>query len=94
MKLGETLRSLRESKNLSLRDVEQIVGISNAYLCQLENGKIAKPSVHFLHKLAKAYDASFEELMLAAQYIETATIMVKCEVCGHYQRVTALKETV
>lgn len=86
--LGKFLRETRTSKNLTLRDVEAACGISNAYLSQLENGKISKPSPHFLKKLAELYDANFEEFMQLASYIDTATVMVKCEVCGHYQKVT------
>lgn len=66
--LGSGLREARELKNLSLRAVEQAAGISNAYLSQLENNKIRKPSPFFLHKLSKLYDISYEKLMAAAGY--------------------------
>jgi transcriptional regulator with XRE-family HTH domain len=89
MTFGETMRAARQARNLSTREVEQACGISNAYLSQMENDKIKKPSPHFLKKLAKLYDANFEEFMQAASYIETAVVMVKCEVCGHYQRITS-----
>ena len=68
--LGSGLREARELKNLSLRAVEQAVGISNAYLSQLENNKVRKPSPFFLHKLSKLYDISYEKLMAAAGYAE------------------------
>ena len=44
--LGTLLGDLRKAKRLSLREVEEATGrsVSNAYLSQLENGKIAKPS--------------------------------------------------
>lgn len=66
---GEGLRMARELHNLSLREVEEATGISNAYLSQLENDKIKKPSPHFLHKLAALYDIGYELLMEAAGYI-------------------------
>jgi HTH-type transcriptional regulator, competence development regulator len=69
MPFGEGLRTARELRNLSLRDVEDATGISNAYLSQLENGKIKKPSPHFLHKLAAVYDIGYELLMEAAGYV-------------------------
>ena len=56
-------------RKLSLRDVEQATGISNAYLSQLENDKISKPSPHFLHKLSKLYAVDYEMLMEAAGYV-------------------------
>lgn len=69
MTLGPYLKSIRESRRQTLRDVEQASGVSNAYLSQLETGKIAKPSPHFLLKLAKAYDVPHECLMEKAGYL-------------------------
>jgi len=45
-------------------------GISNAYLSQLENNKVKKPSPHFLHKLASLYDVPYDLLMEYAGYIK------------------------
>jgi len=67
--LGPYLRSLRESQRLKLREVEEASGVSNAYLSQLETGKISRPSPHILHKLASAYNAPYEILMEKAGYI-------------------------
>ena len=68
--LGSGLRSAREARNLSLRQVEEATGISNAYLSQLENDKVKKPSPHFLHKLAALYDVPYDLLMEYAGYIK------------------------
>lgn len=70
--LGLGLKSAREARNLSLRQVEEATGISNAYLSQLENDKVKKPSPHFLHKLAALYDVPYELLMEYAGYIKRA----------------------
>jgi HTH-type transcriptional regulator, competence development regulator len=67
--LGEGLRTARGLRKLSLRQVEEATGISNAYLSQLENDKIKKPSPHFLHKLAALYDIGYDLLMETAGYI-------------------------
>ncbi|MDX2186716.1 MAG: helix-turn-helix transcriptional regulator [Opitutaceae bacterium] len=69
--LGAYLKSLRTGLELSLRQVEEISDnqVSNAYLSQLENGKIAKPSPHILHSLASAYNVPYERLMERAGYI-------------------------
>jgi transcriptional regulator with XRE-family HTH domain len=67
--LGEFLRTIRVSIPLSLREAEEASGVSNAYLSQLEQGKISKPSPHFLHKLAAAYGVSYDALMERAGYI-------------------------
>ena len=67
--LGEGLKIAREMRKLSLREVEEATGISNAYLSQLENDKVKKPSPHFLHKLSTLYSIDYELLMEAAGYV-------------------------
>jgi transcriptional regulator with XRE-family HTH domain len=69
--LGALLGDLRTAKGLSLRDVEEATGkdVSNAYLSQLENGKIKKPSPNVLHCLAEVYAVPYEALMEKAGYL-------------------------
>lgn len=66
--LGEFLKAARESEKVTLRFVEQQTGISNAYLSQLENGKIRQPSPIVLHKLCALYDVSYGKAMNLAGY--------------------------
>lgn len=66
---SEYLRVLRISRKMSLRDVESSCGVSNAYLSQVEQGKVNKPSPQTLHKLADAYGVAYDELMAKAGYI-------------------------
>lgn len=68
---SKILKELRSSKGLSLRKVEKKIGISNAYLSQLENGKISQPSPHILHKLSEVYNTSYNGLMKLAGYIKS-----------------------
>ena len=74
--LGAYLKSVRAGLNFSLREVESATDsqVSNAYLSQLENGKIAKPSPHILHALAGAYHIPYERLMERAGYIAPTPI--------------------
>lgn len=69
--LGAELQKLRRAAGLSLRQVEEATEkeVSNAYLSQLETGKIAKPSPNILHTLARVYDARYEDLMELAGYV-------------------------
>ena len=69
--LGALLADLRTAKGLSLREVEEATGnaVSNAYLSQLENGKIKKPSPNVLHRLAEVYVVPYEALMEKAGYL-------------------------
>lgn len=69
--LGIYLKSLRSGTGLTLREVEDATGkdVSNAYLSQLENGHIAKPSPNVLHSLASVYKVPYAKLMERAGYI-------------------------
>jgi transcriptional regulator with XRE-family HTH domain len=69
--LGALLADLRAAKGLSLREVEEATSkaVSNAYLSQLENGKIKKPSPNVLHSLAEVYVVPYEALMEKAGYL-------------------------
>jgi HTH-type transcriptional regulator, competence development regulator len=67
-KLGSFLAAARNSAGMSLRGVERATGISNAYLSQLETGKIKTPAPQNLHKLAELYGVSYELLMELAGF--------------------------
>ena len=69
--VGALLADLRIAKGLSLREVEEATGkaVSNAYLSQLEKGKIQKPSPNVLHRLAEVYAVPYETLMERAGYL-------------------------
>ena len=64
------LKYLRQEANLTLIQVEEATGISNAYLSQLENGKIKHPSAQSLYALAKLYSTNIEDLLIAAGMIK------------------------
>jgi transcriptional regulator with XRE-family HTH domain len=68
--LGKTLKDAREIIPLTLRQVEEAIGISNAYLSQLENNKIKKPSANVLYKLATLYNVELNSLLAAAGIIQ------------------------
>jgi transcriptional regulator with XRE-family HTH domain len=52
-------KELRKKSNLTLRQVEEYSGISNAYLSQLETGKIKSPSYQTVKKLLDIYADDF-----------------------------------
>lgn len=72
--LAELLAYTRGVKKLTLREVEEATDqeVSNAYLSQLETGKISRPSPNILHALARVYNVSYELLMEKAGYISPA----------------------
>jgi transcriptional regulator with XRE-family HTH domain len=61
--LASYLKSLRHARGLSLRGAEEKSGISNAFLSQLESGKVKQPSPVILYKLAELYSVPYEALM-------------------------------
>jgi HTH-type transcriptional regulator, competence development regulator len=69
--LGQHLAAIRADRDLSLRTVEELTNkmVSNAYLSQIEKGKIHQPSPNILHELARVYKTSYEQLMELAGYI-------------------------
>jgi transcriptional regulator with XRE-family HTH domain len=72
--LGGLLADLRTARGFTLRQVEQATGnaVSNAYLSQLEKGKVQKPSPNVLHSLASVYAVPYEALMEKAGYLPPA----------------------
>lgn len=69
--LGQHLAAIRNDRGLSLRQVEELTNklVSNAYLSQIETGKIAHPSPNILHALSQVFRTSYENLMELAGYI-------------------------
>ena len=85
--LGALLADLRTAKGFSLREVEEATGnaVSNAYLSQLENARIKKPSPNVLHSLAEVYAVPYEALMEKAGYL----LPSEGNATGHRRRLTA-----
>jgi transcriptional regulator with XRE-family HTH domain len=69
--LGQYLASIRDDRDLTLRQVEEATNkeVSNAYLSQIETGKIQQPSPNVLHALADIYNIDYSQLMELAGYI-------------------------
>lgn len=69
--LGQYLASIRKDRKMTLREVEEATqkSVSNAYLSQIESGKIQQPSPNILHALAELYSISYENLMELSGYI-------------------------
>jgi len=69
--LGQYLASIRNDRGRTLREVEEITDkeVSNAYLSQIENGKVKQPSPNVLHALSVAYSINYGYLMELAGHI-------------------------
>lgn len=56
------IRNLREDNDLYQKDIAKILGISQQYYSEYENGKRTIPIVHLI-KLAKFYKVSLDYLV-------------------------------
>jgi transcriptional regulator with XRE-family HTH domain len=66
--LGTFLRDSRSRHGFTLREVEAKIDISNAYLSQLEGGKIKQPSPQILHRLCEHYGSPYTVALELAGY--------------------------
>lgn len=83
-KLGQFLKTTREERGFTLRDVERITDgrVSNPLLSQIETGKIAKPSGAVLWMLSAAYAIDGGDLLRRAGDDNAPTAPVVCPTCG------------
>jgi transcriptional regulator with XRE-family HTH domain len=72
--LGLLLRSLRDARGLSLRELAQLAGIDHAYVHRLETGDKESPSDDVLSRLIRALKAEKREaemLRYLAEHTDT-----------------------
>ena len=76
-KIGDLLGKRRSELGLTLREVQDKTGVSNAYLSQIENGKVIQPTPATLEKLAKCFDISYQRLLeLAGHPVAEGSVKV------------------
>jgi len=67
---GEFLKDLRDKKGVTLKQVEEGTGMSNAYISQLETGTRRRlPAPDKLKALADYFNVSIQELLEKAGYV-------------------------
>jgi transcriptional regulator with XRE-family HTH domain len=76
---GEYLRTLRLEKRYSLREVEQMSGVSNSYLGLIERGQRPIPGADILKKLAPVFDVPIRDMLAAAGYLKVEDITISEE---------------
>ena len=57
------VKQLRKKQQLTLRQLAERVGVTEAYLSMLERGRRTNPSLSTLNKLAKALNVPVGELV-------------------------------
>lgn len=77
--LATIMLKARKDRGLSLREAEELSGVSNAYISLLETGKRTEPHPHILKALAKVYGLSIVKVMEIAGYLEESPISRESE---------------
>lgn len=80
--LGEILRRARQHQELSLRQVEQLIGVSNAHLSQIERGAIRRPDPAILMNLAELYGLNYELMAEWSGYLEAKGVRGSTALAG------------
>ena len=69
-RFGVYLKALRKKSGLTLKQVEKAAKVSNAYISLVERGQRRPPHPDILQRLAKVYEVSQQDLLIAAGYLE------------------------
>jgi len=59
--LGAKLRSLREQRGVTLKDMAQALNVSSAYLSALEHGKRGTPTWYLLQRIIAYFNVIWDE---------------------------------
>ena len=73
--IGQRIREIRKSRNLTQRELADRVGINFTYLSRVENDRLddeQTPREETLQRIARALDADPDELLLLARRIPDA----------------------
>jgi len=62
MDLGELLSLSRELRQMTLRDLEQKSGVSNAVISQIETGYVKEPGFRTVVKIARVLGVKLDRL--------------------------------
>ena len=72
LQLGPRIRSLRQARRLTLRDVSQRAGVTESFLSQVERD-VTSPSIATVQRIARALDLSIAQLF--AEEPETGRVV-------------------
>ncbi len=61
LQLGTRIRSMRQARHLTLRDVAERAGVTESFLSQVERD-VTSPSIASVHRIARALDLSIAQL--------------------------------
>lgn len=70
--LGVALRTLRERRTLSLREVGQLSGVDHAYVHRLESGEKTSPSHDLVGRLLRVFRPSERDVAIVKWLVDHA----------------------
>lgn len=76
MVIGDRLRELRESKNMSQGEVEKRTGLLRCYISRVENGHTV-PAIETLEKMARALEVPLYQLFYEGEAVPVAMKPIK-----------------
>lgn len=68
-KIGDYVQSRRLALGLTQEQLEELSGLSQNYISQVENGKIERPGTAKLEQLARGLDVTVDDLKVAMGYV-------------------------
>ncbi|WP_177199267.1 helix-turn-helix domain-containing protein [Clostridium frigidicarnis] len=75
--LGENIKKLRKERNLTQKQLAELIKISTSYLQQLELGQKENPSINVLDKLAEVLNVQVDYLLDRFEYKDLKVSMLK-----------------
>jgi transcriptional regulator with XRE-family HTH domain len=87
--VADVLRRARAHQRLSLRQVEQRIGVPNAHISQIERGVIRRPDVAILMELAELYELDYQLLAQWAGYLDPDATRTSSKLAGMALRLFA-----
>jgi transcriptional regulator with XRE-family HTH domain len=69
MRLKDKLRELRTGRNLTLKNLAEVTGLSVSYLSDIERGR-TNPSLKTVEALAEALEVSVQTLLVGVEFVE------------------------
>ena len=99
--LGAIIKSNREAKGLSVRDLAKLANINHTDVSKLENNKILKPSIKMLLSISKvlqvnilaAYLEGAEKYLSYKQIIDSCTDLSKDQLQEVLNHINNIKES-
>lgn len=94
LEFGEYLHKLRTDRNISLRNLADMIEISPYYLSFMENGKKVNPSIEIMKRIFKTLKMSKQEIEQFLDYHAYANDCVSYDIVDFIMENTEVREAI